>query len=181
LVSNVFERGLRASRLVILVAVVSPASFWRSGRSGSPWSTCTIASPCWWTNADPSLDPRAYPDLRSDAVTTIVKALAGFLIDPPPGLRVRALRAVRGRHERRRGRRSRPRLLVVSSLNDLEEKVARVVLQALAIEFFGRALNLEYARALDLLYLAGGILLVSAALYLSGLRPTPNPAPPTPR
>jgi hypothetical protein len=31
---------------------------------------------------------------------------------------------------------------------------------------------------LDLLYLAGGILLVSAALYLSGLRPTPKPTPP---
>lgn len=70
---------------------------------------------------------------------------------------------------------------MVSSLNDLKEKVARLVLLVLAIEFFGRALNLEYARALDLLYLAGGILLVSAALHLSGLRPTPNPAPPTPR
>ncbi len=69
---------------------------------------------------------------------------------------------------------------MVSSLNDLEDKVARLVLLVLVIEFFGRALNLDYARALDLLYLAGGILLVSAALYLSGLRPTPKPAPPAP-
>ena len=73
-----------------------------------------------------------------------------------------------------------PRPLVGSSLDDLKEKVARLVLPVLAIESFGRALNLDYARALDLLYLAGGILLVSAALYLSGLRPTPKPALPNP-
>jgi uncharacterized membrane protein YqhA len=180
LVSNVFERGPWASRLVILVGVVAGVVL----ALGAFWIALVDVYHCFALLVDqrrPPLDPRAYSDLRSDAVTTVVKALAGFLIDPPPGLRVRALRAVRGRHERRRGRRSRPRLLVVSSLNDLKEKVARLVLLVLAIEFFGRALNLEYARALDLLYLAGGILLLSAPLHLSGLRPTPNPAPPTPR
>ncbi len=72
-----------------------------------------------------------------------------------------------------------PRLLVVCSLNDLKDKVARLVLLVLVIEFFGRALNLDYARALDLLYLAGGILLVSAALYLRGSQPQ-SQRPPVP-
>jgi uncharacterized membrane protein YqhA len=69
---------------------------------------------------------------------------------------------------------------VVSSLNDLKEKVARLVLLVLAISFIGRTLNLEYATALDLLFFAAGILLVSAALYLSSLRPTPKSTPDPP-
>jgi uncharacterized membrane protein YqhA len=46
--------------------------------------------------------------------------------------------------------------LVVSNLDDLKEKVARLVLLVLAIECFQRALNSTYEHALDLLYLAGG-------------------------
>ena len=41
-----------------------------------------------------------------------------------------------------------PRLLVVSGLNDLKEKVARLVL--LVIEFFQRAPSLRYERVLVL-------------------------------
>lgn len=63
---------------------------------------------------------------------------------------------------------------MVSSLNDLKEKVARLVLLVLVIEFFQRALSLQYERALDLLFFAGGVLLVSAALYLSGLNASPK-------
>jgi uncharacterized membrane protein YqhA len=44
------------------------------------------------------------------------------------------------------------------------------LLLVLAIEFFQRALRLNYNNSLDLLYLVGGILLISGAFYLIGLR-----------
>ncbi len=173
-----FERGLWASRLVILVAVVASVVL----ALGAFWIALVDVYHCFALlvdYADPSLDPRSYSDLRSEAVTTIVKALDGFLIGALLLLFAFGLyKLFVGDISAAEGDMAAPRLLVVSSLNDLKDKVARLVLLVLAIEFFGRALSLDYATSLDLLYLAGGILLVSAALYLSGLRPTLKPAPP---
>lgn len=60
------------------------------------------------------------------------------------------------------------RLLLIRSLDDLKDRLAKVVLLALVIEFFQRALALSYSTAQDLLYLAIGIALVGAALYVAG-------------
>ena len=63
-----------------------------------------------------------------------------------------------------------PRTLVIRSVDDLKERLGRVVLLALVIEFFQQSLRLNYQRRIDLLYMAVGIVLVGAALYLSALR-----------
>ncbi len=77
-----FERGLWASRLVILVAVVASVvlalgAFWIALMDVYHLFALLV------DYAEPSLDSRAYSDLRSEAVTTIVKALDGFLIGGP--------------------------------------------------------------------------------------------------
>ncbi len=59
-----------------------------------------------------------------------------------------------------------PRLLPVRSLAQLKGQITSLILLVLAIEFFQRALALSYESALDLLYFAAGVLLVSVALYL---------------
>ena len=63
-----------------------------------------------------------------------------------------------------------PRTLIIRSVDDLKERLGRVVLLALVIEFFQQSLHLDYGRPIDLLYMALAILLVGAALYLSALR-----------
>ena len=63
-----------------------------------------------------------------------------------------------------------PRTLVIQSVDDLKERLGRVVLLALVIEFFQQSLRLDYGRPIELLYMAVGILLIGAALYLSALR-----------
>jgi len=60
--------------------------------------------------------------------------------------------------------------LIIRSVDDLKERLGRVVLLALVIEFFQQSLRLDYQRPIDLLYMAVGIVLVGAALYLSALR-----------
>jgi uncharacterized membrane protein YqhA len=62
---------------------------------------------------------------------------------------------------------SRTHWLQVSSLDDLKSSLGKVILMILIVWFFEQALMIEYRTALDLLYLGVGILLVSAALYLT--------------
>lgn len=60
-------------------------------------------------------------------------------------------------------------------LDDLKERVARLILLILLIEFFQRVLRVPFESALDLLYLAVSILFVSGAIYLTNKRaPTPG-------
>ncbi len=61
-----------------------------------------------------------------------------------------------------------PRLLRISSLEDLKERVAKLVVLILVIELFQRALRLSYGSALEILYLAAAIVLVSGGVYLIG-------------
>jgi uncharacterized membrane protein YqhA len=62
---------------------------------------------------------------------------------------------------------SRPNWLQVSSLDDLKGALGKVILMILIVSFFEQSLEIEYHSALDLLYLGIGILLVSAALFLT--------------
>ena len=63
-----------------------------------------------------------------------------------------------------------PRTLIIHNIDDLKDRLGRVVVLALVIEFFYQSLRLEYGRPIELLYMAIGTLLIGAALYLSALR-----------
>ena len=73
-----------------------------------------------------------------------------------------------GKLDAAEGSETASRLLYVRSLDDLKNKVVKLILLILAIEFFQRALHPRYDSSLELLYLAGGVLLISAAFYLIG-------------
>jgi uncharacterized membrane protein YqhA len=62
---------------------------------------------------------------------------------------------------------SAEQVLLIRSLDDLKDRLAKVVLLILVVKFFEYALQLHFQTPLDLLYLAVGVLLVSAAIYLS--------------
>jgi len=59
------------------------------------------------------------------------------------------------------------KLLVIHTLDELKEKLAKVIIMVLIVTFFKHALNLRYENVLNILYLGGGILLVSLALYFT--------------
>jgi uncharacterized membrane protein YqhA len=63
---------------------------------------------------------------------------------------------------------SAPRLLLIRSLDDLKERLAKVVFLILIVRYFQFALESEIEGPLDLLYLAIGIALIALSLYLSG-------------
>jgi uncharacterized membrane protein YqhA len=69
------------------------------------------------------------------------------------------------------------RLLLIHSLDDLKDRLAKVVFLILIVRYFEFALQSEISTSLELLYLAVGIALVALSLYLTartGHAPSPD-------
>ena len=176
-VARLFEEGLWGSRLIVLVAVV----FGLLLALGAFYlATVDVFYFFGYLReyADLSLSTDAREELRANSITAIVKAVDGYLIAAI--LLIFAL----GLYElfvskldaaERSG--TLPRLLLIGSLDELKERIASLVLLVLVIEFFQRALKLEYETPLDLLYFATGVLLVSGALYLGNKKPSKGKDP----
>lgn len=118
--------------------------------------------------ADPSLAPDSRAALRSTLVTYLIKAVDNYLIAAILLLFSLGLYELFiGKVNPTESRQLMPRRLQVRSLDDLKDRIAKLILLVLAIEFFQHALELHYTHMLDLLYLAMGVLMVSGAFYLS--------------
>lgn len=59
------------------------------------------------------------------------------------------------------------KILIIHNLDQLKEKLAKVIIMVLVVTFFKYALNIKYENVLNILYLGVGILLVALALYFS--------------
>jgi uncharacterized membrane protein YqhA len=177
LLEQAFERALWASRLVMLIAVVGSLLL-AFGSFYLAIIDVISALAIFKDYSDLSLSTQAFTDLRNEAVTTIVRALDGWLIGAILLLfafAVYDLFVSKIDPARRSG--VVLRFLEVGSLDELKEKVARLVIVILVIEFFQRALKVPYEQAQDLLFLAIGILLVSGAIYLTAPRRLEAPEP----
>jgi uncharacterized membrane protein YqhA len=62
---------------------------------------------------------------------------------------------------------SRPTWLRINSIDDLKSSLGKVILMILIVGFFEHSLNIHYETVSDLLFLSIGILLISAALFLT--------------
>lgn len=63
-------------------------------------------------------------------------------------------------------------VLDVRTLDQLKEKIAKLVIMVLIVTFFQESIHFTYEKVLDLLYLAMGIFLISLAVYFTHKRPT---------
>ena len=170
LLEQAFERALWASRLVMLIAVVGSVLLAFGSFYLAIIDMISVFA-IFKDYADPSLGVQDYTKLRNDAVTTIVRVIDGFLIGAILLLFAFAVYDLFiSKINPARRSESGQSLLAVGSLDDLKEKVARLVIVVLVIEFFQLALKLPYDQAQDLLYLAAGILFVSGAVYLTAPR-----------
>ncbi len=166
-----FEEALWGSRLIVLVAVV----FGLLLALGAFYlATVDVFYFMGYLReyADMSLGSGAREELRAGAITAIVKAVDGYLIAAI--LLIFALGLYElfiSKLDPAERSETIPRLLLIRTLDELKERIASLVLLVLVIEFFQRAVKLEYTTALDLLYFATGVLLVSGALYLGNKKP----------
>ena len=171
-VAHLFERALWGSRLIVLVAVI----FGLLLALGAFYlATVDVFYFLGYLRdyADMGLGTDAREDLRASAITAIVKAVDGYLIAAILVIFALGLYELFvSKLDPAERSETIPRLLLIRSLDELKERIASLVLLVLVIEFFQRALQLEYRNPLDLLYFATGVLLVSAALYLGSRKPS---------
>ncbi|MGB5791840.1 YqhA family protein, partial [Poseidonibacter sp.] len=59
-------------------------------------------------------------------------------------------------------------ILAIHSLDQLKDKIAKVIIMVLIVGFFQRVLHTEYNSALEMLYFALSITLLSVGLYFLG-------------
>lgn len=169
--ARIFEGALWGSRLVVLVAVV----FGLLLALGAFYlATVDVFYFFGYLRdyADLSLSSGDREELRASAITAIVKAVDGYLIAAILVIFALGLYELFvSKLDPAERSETIPRLLLIRSLDELKERIASLVLLVLVIEFFQRALQLEYRNPLDLLYFATGVLLVSGALYLGSRKP----------
>lgn len=58
-------------------------------------------------------------------------------------------------------------ILLIKNLDDLKNRLAKVILMILIVTFFKNVIRINYQQPLNILYLSGGILMIALALYFS--------------
>jgi uncharacterized membrane protein YqhA len=118
--------------------------------------------------ASGSLGEEARAHLRADTITHIVEVVDGYL------LALVMLIFGLGMYELfisdmdvARASQISSRILVIENLDDLKNRLAKVILMILIVRLFEHAVKMEVKTVLDLLYLSGAIALVGLALFLS--------------
>ncbi|MCK5294142.1 MAG: YqhA family protein [Arcobacteraceae bacterium] len=60
------------------------------------------------------------------------------------------------------------KILAITSLDQLKDKIAKVIVMVLVVSFFQKVLHMEYTTALEMLYFALSIAALSIGLYFLG-------------
>lgn len=119
-----------------------------------------------------NLDTYARESLRGDVISEVVGVMDGYLLAAillifTLGLYELFVNQI----DAAEGSVFAGRVLLITSLDDLKDRLAKVILVILIVKFFQSALNLKYETVPDLLLLAAGVLFIGAALYLTGAKP----------
>ncbi len=169
-VERVFERVLWESRLLVVLAVitsllvslgvlfVTTVDVWYLLREAAQF-------------ANTNLPDEVRGPLRTNVIGSVVIVLDGYLL--AVALLIFALGLYElfiNKIEVAEGSMFAERLLLMRSFDDLKDRLAKIVILMLVVKFFEYALQMKYASPLDLLYLAVGILLIGAALWLTHQR-----------
>lgn len=162
-----FEKALWESRLVVYTAVVASLL-----TSFAMFYVATVDAFYMLSHlyeyASPGLSIEARSELRSSTVTHVVEIVDGYLLATV--LLIFALGLYElfiGKIDSAQGEKVSSNVLVIYSLDDLKNRLAKVILMILIVKFFEHAIRMTFVDPVSLLYLAGGIALIGLALYLT--------------
>ncbi|RTZ67724.1 MAG: YqhA family protein [Aquificaceae bacterium] len=167
LLETLFEKFLWNSRLMVLAAVlmslVSAAAVLYLS-SVDAWIMVSHLSD--YMSSEISQEQRV--ELRAETIKHVVEIIDGYLLATvllifALGLYELFISKIDGAEEKE----SASKILIINSLDDLKNRLAKVILMILIVRYFEHALNMKFDTPLDLLYFAGGIALLGLALYLT--------------
>ncbi|MDR3391751.1 MAG: YqhA family protein [Sulfuriferula sp.] len=121
-----------------------------------------------WHYADAGLAADARKVLHDETITHVVEVVDGYLLATfmlifSLGLYELFVSDIDEAH----GSRTSSKILVIRNLDDLKQRLAKVVLMILIVNLFEKALKIPMNQPLDLLYLGGAIALIGVALYFT--------------
>jgi len=165
--ATIFEQFLWSSRIIVLAAVLASlaaaiAVFFMA--SVDAWLMISHLGD--YLNPELTTDSRA--KLRSETITHVVEIIDGYLLATvllifSLGLYELFINKIKAAE----GSEGASKILLIKNLDDLKNRLAKVILMILIVKFFEHALNMSFNTAVDLFYFAGGIALLGLALYLS--------------
>jgi uncharacterized membrane protein YqhA len=112
-------------------------------------------------------DTEIYEQFHKDAITHIISAIDAYLIATVLlifGIGIYELFVSKIEYAEKDERSSR--ILIVHSLDQLKDKLAKVIVMVLIVTFFKHAVKYSYEEVLSLLYLGIGIFLIALAIFL---------------
>ncbi len=167
LLEAIFEGTLWNSRFVIIAAVIGSLL---AGFAIFYMATVDVVNLFLHAlhYADSSLTDEARKALHDSTVTHIVEVVDGYLLATVMlifslGLYELFISDIDQAH----GSRASSKILVISSLDDLKSRLAKVILMILIVTLFQEAINMKLNTPLDLVYLGASITLIALALYFS--------------
>ena len=176
-VEKAFESLLWNSRLIVLVAVVASLIVALAMFYISTVDVISLGKHLLHYH-DLTLEADARMELRATVVAHVVEVVDGYLLASIMLIFALGLYELFvNRIDQAEGSEFAARLLLIRSLDDLKDRLAKVVLLILVVKFFEYALALKITAALDLLWLALGIALIAAALLFSH-KPSTGSGPP---
>ena len=167
LLETVFEGTLWNSRFVVIAAVIGSLL---SGFAIFYMASVDVVNLFMHAlhYADSNLTDEARKALHDSTVTHIVEVVDGYLLATVMlifslGLYELFISDIDQAH----GSRASSKILVISSLDDLKSRLAKVILMILIVTLFQEAINMKLTTPLDLVYLGASIALIALALYFS--------------
>jgi uncharacterized membrane protein YqhA len=171
-IEALFERILWSSRLIVLVAVVASLVVSLVMFYVASVDAIQLVNHALHYYSEAMHDLAAKAELRTLIVAHVVEIVDGYLLAAIMLIFSLGLYELFiSRIDIAEKSDLASRVLLIRSLDDLKDRLAKVILLVLVVKFFEYALQLQIEGAVDLLCLAGGIVLVSAALYLSHGKP----------
>jgi len=165
LIEKVFESFLWNSRFVVLLAVLASML--------GMLMLFFLAAESMWHLAHEFLEvalthDRFTAEFHADAVGTIISAIDDFLLATV--LLIFSLGLYElfiSKIDVAQNEKAASQILMIKNLDDLKDRLVKVVLMILVVAFFKNVLHVNFDEPINALFMGGGILLVSLATYFS--------------
>lgn len=164
---RVFEAALWRSRFVVLFAVLASMLLGFAILYVTTTDVVLLLSHVI-NYAAPSLDAAARKEMHDTIVTHIVGVVDGYLLATfmlifSLGLYELFISDI----DEARSQKTSSKILVIESLDDLKQRLAKLIIMIMIVTIFEHAISLKIDRPLDLLYVALSITFIGIALYFT--------------
>ncbi|WP_297889464.1 YqhA family protein [Sulfurihydrogenibium sp.] len=162
-IEQIFERILWESRLMVVLAVIASIFASLTLVVMGTYDIILIFQELFHAFSDKEV----YEQFHKDAITHIISAIDAYLIATVLlifGIGLYELFVSKIDYAEKETKSSK--ILVVHSLDQLKDKLAKVIVMVLIVTFFKHAVKYSYEEVLNLLYLGIGIFLIAFAIFL---------------